>query len=537
MSAHDALPAQFCRMMTASPAEKISGWPAWLAAALVTLATFGLHVFFLFHAGGFWRDEVNVINLAASHSPAFMARDSFPILLPVLIKVWSALGLAGCDFNLRCLGSLIGLGLPGTLWLAAWTARRAPPILSLILLGLNSEAIFWGDSLRAYGLGSLLIVFALVAMCFLLQKPNWRRTGILAVAAILCVQALYQNAVLFASIGLGGWLVCWLRKDTRTALKIFVAGLVACCSLLPYLGGVANWSRSAAVIRPGFSMTAVVGNFTTVTAFPLPQYVWLWTLLVLVVIGLGIAVLFRQLPQSNQRPAGLSLTELQLFAGGTLFAAFAGYFCFLHFAALITEPWYFLPLVALAAGCFELAIALPALPRWWRTVTTAILFATAAIALPFAARDLNCRFTNVDLVANALTEKISPPDYVVVTPWYLGISFERYYHGAAAWDTLPPVADHSTHRFDLAQTALADHRTSQAVLDRIATTLQAGHRVWIVGWMSVPAPGRTAATEAGRFLAEHSQSFAALDVKTPGRICDFEEISLLLASGWRTNQP
>ncbi len=154
-----------------------------------------------------------------------MTQDSFPILLPVLINAWAALGLAGSDLSLRGLGTLIGLGIPGALWLAAWAGRRAPPLISLSLLGLNATAIFWGDSLRAYGLGSLGIVLALAAMCGLLEKPTWRRTGILSLAAVLSVQALYQNAFLFASIGLGGWLVCWLRKDKAAALKILTAGL------------------------------------------------------------------------------------------------------------------------------------------------------------------------------------------------------------------------------------------------------------------------------------------------------------------------
>ena len=523
--------------MTASPAKKNSAWPDWLAAVLVTLAILGLHFFFLFHAGGFWRDEVNVINLAGSHSLSFMARDSFPVLMPLLIKGWAALGLAGSDLKVRLLGSVIGLGLTGALWLAAWTARRTPPLLSLILLGLNSTVIFWGDSLRAFGLGSLLIVLALAAMCFLLERPTWRRTGILSVAAVLSVQALYQNAVLFASIGLGGWLVCWLRKDKDTALKILVAGIVAVISLLPYWACVAKWSESAAIIRPGFSFLAASGNFNTVVAFPLPQFVWVWKLLGLAVVSLGVAVFFRPPQRPVRSDAGLTTAELHVFAGTILFASLAGYFGFLYFAALITEPWYFLPLLAVVAICFDLGISVTTLPRSTRAVVFGVLIATAGIAVPFAARDLNCRFTNVDLVAKRLMKEASPQDYVVVTPWYLGISFDRYYQGAAAWDTLPPVADHSTHRFDLAQTATQNSRASQPVLDRIAGTLQAGHRVWIVGWMRVPAPGRAAASEEGQFLAEHSRSFEKLDLKIQGQISDFEEVSLLQAGGWKTNQP
>jgi hypothetical protein len=511
--------------------------PDWVAAILVTVIIVGLHIFFLFHAGGFCGDEVNVINLAGSHSLSFMARDSFPILMPLLVNSWTAMGLANSDLTLRLLGMLIGLGMIGALWLSAWTARRAPPLLSLTLLGLNGTVIFWGDYLRAYGLGSLLIMLTLSAMCFLLGKPTWWRTVILSVMAVLSVQALYQNSVFFASIGLGGWMVCLLRKDKGTALKIFAAGLVAVISLLPYWECVLKWPQST-TIRPGFSFVAAADNFNTVTGFPLPLYVWVWKLLGLAVVGLGVAVFFRPPQRSSQSGDRMTSAELQVFAGTTLLAALVGYFIFLYFAALITSPWYFLPLMALGASCFDLGIPLTTLPRLFRAVVWGSLIATIGVAVPFAARDLNCRFTNVDLVVKSLMKEISPQDYVVVTPWYLGISFNRYYKGAAVWDTLPPVADHSTYRFDLVPTTATEKtRASRSVLDRIASTLQTGHRVWIVGLMSVPAPGRAAATAEGRFIAEHSQSFEPLDLKIKSLTSDYEEESLLMARGWKTNSP
>ena len=222
-------------------------------------------------------------------------------------------------------------------------------------------------------------------------------------------------------------MVCLLRKDKATALKISAAGLAAVISLLPYWGCVLRWQQAAAAIRPGFSFVAAADNFNTITAFPLPQYVWIWKLLGLVVVGLGAAVFFRP-AQRSARPVGrLTPAELQLFAGTTLLAALTGYFIFLFFASLITSPWYFLPLMALGAVCFDLGLPLAALPRLFRAVVWGILIATVGIAVPFAVRDLNCRFTNVDLVAKRLMKEISPRDYVVVTPWYLGISFNRYY--------------------------------------------------------------------------------------------------------------
>jgi hypothetical protein len=539
MCGHDAVRQLlgFLRMMRESSETNFVPRRDWLGAALITAAVVGLHVLLLFHAGGFCGDEVQVINLAGTHSLSRMTHDSFPVLLPLVISGWSALGLGGSDFNLRLLGLLIGLGVVGALWVAAWTARRQPPLLSLIFFGLNGAAVFWTGYLRAYGLGTLLILLTLAAMSGLLARPTWRRTGGLTVAAVLSVQTLYPNAVFFAGICLAGWLVCWLRKDRSTAVKIFGAALLAAASLLPDLASIWKWQTATAVIRPGFSFTAVLDNLHTVLAFPLPQYVWIWLLLGLATLGLGVAAFFESPPvaRSGER---MTPQELKIFAGAILFFSLSGYLVFLYFAALITSPWYFLPLMALAATCFDLGIPLTSPPRLARTVIGGILIGTTVLAIPFAVRDLNCRFSNMDLVASRLMREISPQDYIVVTPWHLGISFNRYYHGAAAWDSLPPLADHSTYRFDLLP-ASADEkaRAVQSVLRRLTDTLQNGHRVWIVGWMSIPAPGRKAATEEGRLLAEHSRSFEAVDLKIKGQTSDYEDVVLLRASGWQTNPP
>jgi hypothetical protein len=40
--------------------------PEWMIALLITLAALWFHLFFHAHAGAFWRDEVNTINVAAA---------------------------------------------------------------------------------------------------------------------------------------------------------------------------------------------------------------------------------------------------------------------------------------------------------------------------------------------------------------------------------------------------------------------------------------------------------------------------------------
>lgn len=530
--------------------------PEWLSAILITAAIVWLHFYFLFHAGGFWRDEVNLINLAGRHTFADMAKDSFPILMPLCVSVWTALGLGQDDLTLRLLGTFVGLAIPAALWAVSWTARRSPPLLSLALLGLNATVINFGDSLRGYGLGSFFIVLTAVAMWAFLKNPSWRRMGILTVAAVLSVQSLYQNAVLFAAICFGAWLVCAKRKKYPAAGKILLAGIIAALSLLPYWVNISSLPTASAPLRVGFQPAIVYTNLDTAVAFPLAQYFRVWEFLALMLVGLGLWRLFTRAKKNMAAPEEVSTADLPLFAGGTLAAAVVGFAGFLWYAALLTQPWYFLPLITLVAACFEFGFSGLRLPRLARVVAFGLIAATACIAVPCAQRDLNLRFTNMDLVARQLQSSAGPDDLIIVNPWTYGISFGRYFNAPPTWTTVPPMSDHATHRFDLERLQMQNTNALQPIWDQVVMTLQSGHRVWVVGVMNIPATNApspfidlpppplphtgwldtpyclTWVAETGWFLRQHSLQFARVNTATNQSISDYENAQLFMASGW-----
>ncbi|MGH8022686.1 MAG: hypothetical protein ACRED1_03835, partial [Limisphaerales bacterium] len=187
----------------------------WVVAGIITLGVCALHFYYWLHIGGFWRDEVNLIVLSHRHSFAAMAKDSFPVLMPLLVRLWFAAGLGGADPHLRLIGLMVGLGTVAALWLGMWKVRREPPLIGLVLLGLNSTMIFFGDSLRAYGLGSVVAIMLTASAFVFLRKPSTPRAAWLALFAILSVQVLYHNVVLVAAVCLGAWAVCWRRRDGR----------------------------------------------------------------------------------------------------------------------------------------------------------------------------------------------------------------------------------------------------------------------------------------------------------------------------------
>jgi hypothetical protein len=105
----------------------------------------------------------------------------------------------------------------------------------------------------------------------------------------------------------------------------------------------------------------------------------------------------------------------------------------------------------------------------------------------------------------------------------------------------------------------------QPVFEKVAATLQSGHRVWVVGHLQIPEPGtplpgdlpppplehsgwsdlpysgRWAAQAAG-FLENHSLQFERVDHETNSNVSDYENLQLFEAGGWKdsvlaTNQP
>jgi hypothetical protein len=178
----------------------------------------------------------------------------------------------------------------------------------------------------------------------------------------------------------------------------------------------------------------------------------------------------------------------------------------------------------------------------------------AAQVLPLSQR-LAARQTNADLVAATVAAAAAPRDLVVVVPWYYGVSFGRYYHGAAPWLTLPVVADHRFHRYDLLKPRLAAAHPLDDLLQAVAATLRGGGRVWLVGAARWPSPGAAAALrppapgspagwhdypyivdwseQLGRFLQLHARGAAAVATAASGAVSDLEDMTLAVLQGWR----
>lgn len=519
-----------------------------LALAAIVVAVL-LHWLYLFRAGGLWRDEAGFVGLA--NLPRWqevwlmLTHDNCPLLLPAIIRLWCGLGWGGTDFGLRVLGFGIGLLLPVSLWLTCRWMRRGVPLLPLSLVALNVMVIRTEDSLRAYGLGCALNVLALGLIWRVVQKPGRGNIFMAAVAAVLSVQCLYQNAFFILAACAGGFAVCARNRRWRDLLWILGIGLVAAVSLAPYASPIIHSQSWWQLQKMGFDAGAGWRKVSFIMGFPLPRGTWLWV---------GLCVLAAVFACRRAKAAAAENHDLKVFCAVALWTGIAGFYIFLRLSDLMTPHWYYLPLLAFVAACLDGSLA--GCGRWVSPCLCGLtLLATlAACENGFAA--MKYRQTNMDLVAKVVSQQAETNDYVIVNPWVFGVSFNRYYHGAAPWTTVPPLEDHLFHRYDLFRLRMQEPHPLQPIFDKLDATLQSGHRVWLVGSLPMstnppteisPAPNEYGwhewiysqawGEQVGHQIITHATQASVFTNLTLDPVSPFEDVNVGTFAGWRAARP
>jgi hypothetical protein len=244
------------------------------------------------------------------------------------------------------------------------------------------------------------------------------------------------------------------------------------------------------------------------------------------------------------------------------------------------RPWYFLPFLAIlvlacdlrsaplrevspASGSREdpegaadpTAAPVPRRQAIVRLVRAVGCVAVAAFAWPLAFSAAQVRQTNIDTLAEIVREEAAPGDLVLVNPWSCGVSFARYYRGAAAWTTLPPIADHRFHRYDLLKAQMSAEQPLAGLLLALDQTLASGHRIFLVGGVHLeraakpvaplpPAPGskwgwfdvpytENWSRQVGAFLAARAAVWQGIRLQGGDPVNPYERLPLLIAWGRR----
>ena len=314
-----------------------------LALALTTLVL-GFHVVRMLNAGGLWRDEIGTANLAANFSVKYVVENAqhelFPVLVPALLHSFTAL-VGQTDIALRLFGLLVGIGIVAALWLNTLSLRRSVPLLSLALLGFNAAFIQWGDTVRSYGLGVLLILLSTGFLWRFLERPSICAFLAALVASIASVQALFNNAGLLLAACLAAAVVALRRHATRQAAAILLIGFLSALTLLPYWGPIHAIRQWDMLVRVPIGFGNLWSGLLEALSSSDPWSGSLW--IFLFVLGAGVSLLPQTRKYSSLIPsragegtdASASQTdtppndrELLLFCGSSLLAGFIGYIRF-----------------------------------------------------------------------------------------------------------------------------------------------------------------------------------------------------------------
>ena len=528
-----------------------------IVAVVLMAAIIFLHLYNHAHAGALWRDEANSLGLATMPTLSELWQnfqfDSVPFVWISVLRVLHALGV-NSDAALRTVGLGVGLGLLGVFWLNAHQMNCGIPVVSLALVGLSPTIIRWGDCLRAYGLG-LALMLCTFGLVWKVATSSRRTTFLLATAAAVCsVHTLYYNAVLLFAICSAGALLAASHRQWKRSALVLLIGLIAAVSMLVYADPLRREHEwYVVVLPPSVEFATLLTRLHEALSASGGLMAWIWA----AAYGALIAVTVVCLLRPKVLRATREQRDLAIYAFATALISVVAYAMFLKRLNYIPFPWYYVALMALTAASMDAGFSVLRNVPAIRTVQVAASLCVLVLTFFKATEPLKLRLTNVDLIAEALNASAGDSDYVIVDPWFAGITFQRYYRGLAVWSTLPPIENHRVHRYDKLKEMMSRAEPVEAVrpiLKTIASTLKSGHKLWLVGYPAFVPPGQAAPSlppapygsmgwysppyqqmwslKVGEFIQTHALRATHVEVPTLGGVSNYENLPLVTIEGW-----
>jgi hypothetical protein len=523
-----------------------------VAASLVSVIFL---VFFALHAGGLWRDEANTFNLAALPYGELwlkMQYDSFPLIWPLVFGFAQKIGFQG-DLGLRILGIFILLLLLGCLWYNARRLNYKSPLIAVTLFMLSPCLIIWGSSIRAWGFG---LVFSSLIYTFTIRyvfNTNFQSWISLLLICLFGAHSLYYNTlVIFVCLSSGA--VCLYvaghQKQSAMTLLIGIFTAVSMIVYIPTINRIGEWNVS---VKTDYNLNLFCAKIYETLSPGGAVALLAWGLVVPVCIVLAGRYLIKK--NEDEYPN----EKYQILYSFLILALIIPiYYVFLKKLSYLTQPWYYLVLllvVSLAADTILGTLSKIHSIKIARNITACLLFVMALSVVP---GEIFIRLTNVDLFSNILNKEAKAQDLVLVYPWYEGITFKRYYHGGAPWQTIPEISDHKLHRYDLIKKHMINPNQADVLRSTytdINRTLKANKKVFLLGEPIFPQQGHivpvlppapsspagwqdtpycmTWCMQVSDYLIKHAKSVSKINEHVIPAVSKYESASLFVFEGWK----
>jgi hypothetical protein len=512
-----------------------------LATAILLSATVLLFLIIrATNAGALWRDEAATLQLSQMPIGEIFSNfqhEAFPPPFPLLIRAYAAL-FGTSDASLRWFGFVVGVTLLVTAWFNSRKLGDRGPLSFPILFGLNATFLTWGTSLRGYGIGCVFLILTIGLTASAIRNPTKANAIAATIASIGAVQFMINAVPLVAAIALAAVFVFALQRQFRCAAIVCLCAAICALSFLPYAHSYlsSDWSIVLKYPTDWFSLWE---KLQLALAEHGAAIFWHAAILLVIITAIWLWISRREKPEAQLLLYLVALSAMSIFA----------YYAFLKTLSYATRPWYYLPLLCAVAGAIDLMGGLLSGVQWFRIAR--VLFAMAALSfLPVKLWNVaHQRLTDIDVIAHKLEQEASPNDLIVINPWHFAPSFYRYYHGSTPWITVPAMSEHRVHRYDLMKSRMIEADPLSDVRSAIQQTLQANHRVWVVGGARPldpdmprlgPAPNPYFgwagymsywSMEIGSFLNDHTSGEVVIEPVSD--VNDGENVPLLVAAGWR----
>jgi hypothetical protein len=545
----------------------------WSLAGLLTVSWIVLHLRFFLHAGALWRDEVNSVNLCNSPriSEVFnnLQYDSFPLLWHLILRFWIRIGIGTTDRGIRLLGLVTGLGILATLWANARRFRFPTPIATLTLLGFTSVVVSWGDSIRGFGPGVLLALLTLGFMWDVAMRPSALRITLALITALASVQDNFYNTVILLAICCGAAAVALRRRKFIRILTIGAIGLVCAASMTPYRVLVARSAGFRYMMLHPQSLPWLYSRFVDSVGYdpqnPIATYTFndrMWEIAIFGALAVALLALLRfgenpaapSTPDELPNPADSRKFRMDVLTYHLtiLLVGVLGYWAFLNALSYAMHAWYFLSLLALVAACVDGLFGSSRSPVLRSLLCLGAIYYCAATAQADW-YDAGLRKTNINLICDRLSRIEKPNDLVVISPFFYGITYQRYDKGPARFVAVPGIDFLAYCKLDLLNKPIHDPNAMNPILDQITEVLRSGHSVYLVGDYlyprfdkTPPATIREARDPAREWnagplldwpqqiadlLLLHAKNVRLLDTPVEG-ITGYERPAVRVATGW-----
>jgi hypothetical protein len=329
----------------------------------------------------------------------------------------------------------------------------------------------------------------------------------MAGAFLVAVQILFYNAIGVFALGIASAVVVARHRSWKAAAGPLVAGAISAVSLLVYRDMFQRMSAWNFLVKTDMSMpllfrslNSALHHFAAGRTDPgapliplLPVFAPLAIYVTAVLCAIAVCIIDARggaarpwmlraaiLPANS--PVMMLSQDKAWFCGVGLSIYIPLYLFVLWKLSYVLHPRYFLGLIAFTGILVDMALdaRMSATQRsvLLRAAGVGILSLMAATAM---VRVAMCRQTNVDLASRFLEANTKPSDLILISPWYLGVSFDYHFRGTARWMTMPVMGDLSIHRYDEYLANARDPKCNDEIPAAITKTYREGGDVWYLG--------------------------------------------------------